>query len=591
MVRREEKRGELLAAYDIANRGLEQHPEDVDLAYRAILALARTGSTSEAERRFVELRLPAVDTEDVAALWARILKDRALAVSGEERRRLAEVAALTYQRIADQNRAYFPAINAATLRLVAGDAATAQSLASEALALVDASGESSYYATATRAEAELLLGDTGAARAELAAAAGLHDGDFGAVSTTRRQLRMICNLTGVDDAILSVLAGPSVAHYCGHMIAGDGGNDGLRHFDESVARTDISAAIARNPVGFAYGSLASGADILWAEALLDAGAELHVVLPFALEDFLETSVSPSGEVWVRRFHECLGRAVSVTHATEGRYLGDEILFSYCARLAMGLALLRARFLDARVLQLALWDGRPPAGEVGTAADVATWRDTGHEAMTVTPLTLGPSGQESARVASSSCGDDVRVVRAILTGDMRGYSKLSEEQLPVFSRAVLGLLATVLAGYDARIEYRNTWGDAILAVMSDAPSAARCALDLQDALTTIDLPGSGLPDYLAFRLSAHIGPIFITTDPVLDAPSFMGTHISRTARIEPVTPPGAVYVTEPFAASLELAGSRDLRCDYVGHMPAAKDYGRLRMYRLLRRSIGSDGGSP
>jgi len=25
------------------------------------------------------------------------------------------------------------------------------------------------------------------------------------------------------------------------------------------------------------------------------------------------------------------------------------------------------------------------------------------------------------------------------------------------------------------------------------------------------------------------------------------------------------------------------CDYVGHLPAAKDYGRLRMYRLRRRS--------
>ena len=184
MVRREERRGELLAAYDIANRGLEQHPEDVDLAYRAVLALARSGSTSEAERRFVELHLTDVDTEDVAALWARILKDRALAASGEERRRLAEAAALAYQRIADQNRAYFPAINAATLHLVAGDAATARSLASEALSLVEASGEDTYYAAATRAEAKLLLGDPGSAHTELAAAAGLHDGDFGAVSTS-----------------------------------------------------------------------------------------------------------------------------------------------------------------------------------------------------------------------------------------------------------------------------------------------------------------------------------------------------------------------------------------------------------------------
>ena len=62
---------------------------------------------------------------------------------------------------------------------------------------------------------------------------------------------------------------------------------------------------------------------------------------------------------------------------------------------------------------------------------------------------------------------------------------------------------------------------------------------------------------------------------------MGSHVSRTARIEPVTPPGSVFVTEPFAAALELAES-PFRCDYVGHLPAAKDFGRLRMYRLRRR---------
>jgi len=58
------------------------------------------------------------------------------------------------------------------------------------------------------------------------------------------------------------------------------------------------------------------------------------------------------------------------------------------------------------------------------------------------------------------------------------------------------------------------------------------------------------------------------------------HVTRTARIEPVTPPGAVFVTEPFAAALVLENSPHA-CDYVGHRPAAKDFGHLRMYRLRR----------
>jgi class 3 adenylate cyclase len=77
-------------------------------------------------------------------------------------------------------------------------------------------------------------------------------------------------------------------------------------------------------------------------------------------------------------------------------------------------------------------------------------------------------------------------------------------------------------------------------------------------------------------------VFPVHDPVIGVRAFMGSHVSRTARIEPVTPPGTVYVTEPFAALLELEPDHGLACDYVGHMPAAKDFGRLRMYRLQRR---------
>src|SRR5262249_49748029 len=98
----------------------------------------------------------------------------------------------------------------------------------------------------------------------------------------------------------------------------------------------------------------------------------------------------------------------------------------------------------------------------------------------------------------------------------------------------------------------------------------------------DLLAAGLPPHLSLRLGAHVGPVFPVRDPILDEPSFMGSHVSRTARIEPVTPPGAIYVTEPFAAALVLAGRDEFPCEYVGHMPAAKDYGQLRMYRLRRR---------
>jgi class 3 adenylate cyclase len=161
---------------------------------------------------------------------------------------------------------------------------------------------------------------------------------------------------------------------------------------------------------------------------------------------------------------------------------------------------------------------------------------------------------------------------------------------VFARRVLGAVAEVLSSHTDHIAQRNTWGDAVYVVLTHAAAAAEFALDLQAAIAAIDLEAAGLPEHLALRLGCHLGPVFPTRDPVLDETVFMGSHVSRTARIEPVTPPGAVYVTEPFAAALVLDGQSGFACDYVGHMDAAKGYGRLRMYRLLRGQAVGDPAS-
>ena len=221
------------------------------LQYHAVLSLARTGSTFQARRRFIQFDLSSVDTEDVAALEARIKKDEALAATGAEREQLAALAATSYRVIRDRTGGYFPAINAATLALVAGDEFSARALARDALDLVAASKEESYFAVATEAEARLLLGDEHGARESLERAAVLHAGDYGALSTTRRQLRLICAVSGIDPAILSALAGPSVAHFCGHQMAAPGKKGRLFSEQEDEVTSRIAAVVDRRPVGYA----------------------------------------------------------------------------------------------------------------------------------------------------------------------------------------------------------------------------------------------------------------------------------------------------------------------------------------------------
>ena len=142
-------------------------------------------------------------------------------------------------------------------------------------------------------------------------------------------------------------------------------------------------------------------------------------------------------------------------------------------------------------------------------------------------------------------------------------------------------AGVLSRHADAVVASNTWGDAVSVAVRGTEEAARIALDLQDTMATLELGEDGA-SRVAFRLGAHVGPVFLVPNALRGQADIIGEHVNRTARIEPVTPPGEVYVTDAFAAALELAGVEDLACDYVGHLPGAKDIGLMRMHLLRRR---------
>ena len=68
------------------------------------------------------------------------------------------------------------------------------------------------------------------------------------------------------------------------------------------------------------------------------------------------------------------------------------------------------------------------------------------------------------------------------------------------------------------------------------------------------------------------------DPVTHTMFYTGSHTSRTARIEPITPPGQVYTSSAFAAVAAATGVDDLGFSYIGRIPLAKQYGSLALYQ-------------
>lgn len=331
----------------------------------------------------------------------------------------------------------------------------------------------------------------------------------------------------------------------------------------------------------AFGPLACGGDILIAEAMLNKGGKVHVVLPFAEDDFVAQSVRCGGDEWLPRYRRCRDAAASLHFATPGAYVNDDNQFAYATRLAMGLAALRARELDGEAVQVAIHDEAAKSysrtGLAGTRADTGAWRKLGKRTVTIEP---GPVGRNLRFPPPlPAVYDAQRAIRSILFADYKGFSALGERELPLFMREVMGRVGQVLDDFGEHVEFRNTWGDALYAIIDQPTVAAHIALSLQDRLA--DLPPGLRPKggEAGMRIGLHFGPIYKGTDRVTRADLWYGGEVNRTARIEPVTPVGGVYCTETFASALELEDDDGFSLSSVGEQQLPKGFGSVRLYRL------------
>jgi adenylate cyclase len=569
-------RGDLIAAYDATVAAMAAGDQSNAIRHQQVLALARMGDTERAVGLFAAYGLDRSEDPHERAVGARLLKDRALAAADAGARTAAlDQAFEAYHSIYQESGDSFPGINAATLALLAGRDGRAGDLARALLEDPAVAGAEDYFSAVTKAEALMILGRIDEVTTVLASQPVVTCDDQGARASSRRQLAMVATHIGIAEAgrgdLLAPLAPPRPIHFCGHMFAMDG-----------AAEVALSAAIAEvlreENVGFAYGALACGGDMLVAEAALALGIELHVVLPFDEEDFLAQSVLPGGAEWVARYRACIGGATSVSLASEMGYFGDPAQYGYGSRMAMGLARLRGEHLAAEPIQLAIWDGANSNGPAGTGADVAVWRGTGGRTRT---LETGPVDRALTRPPPRIASPYERALAAILFTDFAGFSTLKESALPAFWDGVMRTVAEVLDAHEGEVECRNSWGDALYAVATSAPAAAEIALRLQDRLARFDYATLGLDGSGGMRIGAHYGPAYRTLDHITGRITFYGTEVSKAARIEPVTPPGAVFVTEPFAAVLALEARDLFACRYVGRIALAKKYGDYRMYRLTR----------
>jgi adenylate cyclase len=246
------------------------------------------------------------------------------------------------------------------------------------------------------------------------------------------------------------------------------------------------------------------------------------------------------------------------------------LVDYGARVAMGLALLRAQHLDGEAVQVLL-NGSSSSEQPDA---IRTWRETGGRQTSI-PLSDAVGSVPAQPAEERRCC-------ALVFGDLPGFSKMPEKYLPIFWDQVMGAIGEVIGEQKDSVALKNTWGDAIHLVIPDVRSAAKICLAVQRRLQTIDGSALGRNEPPTMRIGAHYGPVFEGWDPVAAHRTYYGRALSRAARIEPITPPGTVYVTEAFAAILLLESRGEFTCTYVGEVPLAKGFGTFRMYDLAQQ---------
>jgi len=168
---------------------------------------------------------------------------------------------------------------------------------------------------------------------------------------------------------------------------------------------------------------------------------------------------------------------------------------------------------------------------------------------------------------------------IMFTDIKGFTSLSKEENLVFFKYVLKDLAEVINKYKNRCIVWNTWGDALVAVTEESEVIKNLLFDYKFFFKNYDFENKNIRP-LQPRIAAHYGEFEIFEDRLLNKINAIGKDINLAARIEPVTLPGDIFVTEDFKKGFEKAGER-VNFQYLGEVPLAKNFGSYRLYRLLK----------
>jgi len=536
-----------------ASRAAKAHLKTLDeLRLKQLYALSMSKSgTPEAARDFLEPIYKSIEPDpETAGILGSIYKEL---FRKNQTTAFAALSRDTYLANYLSTGSYYTGINAASMSAMLMQSSKSKEIARQIIEKLKGSSHT-FWEIVTLGEAHLLLKERQAASDAYATARKIAGTDWGPVMSVHRQLWLLSHYIPVPKELMTIFEPPRVAAFIGHMI--DHPNRRVPRFapdmEAAVARA-IRQNIERLKIQVGCCSLACGGDILFAEAMADAGGAVHILLPFDVADFVEQSVAFAGEHWVERFQN-LVRKFPVSFVTRDGYAGDDTLFSMQGKVILGSAILQSKsFQSEPVLLTVLSQTDLAIKEGGTRHMVNNWPYPATHVNVGLELLASYSGTPKA--------DSEKPAPKILTNrTVQFILRIDATSLTLADREKLLKAIDSRTTADSRPCDRFAEGDGRWLLAFDYET------DAIEIIKTV--MGSRYGRQLAIAL--HAGPVYAKKTPE-------GSAVEQLGKISDYSVPGTTLASETFASLLALLPGQ-FHVDYASTVPGTDDED-MRVYSI------------
>jgi hypothetical protein len=277
-----------------------------------------------------------------------------------------------------------------------------------------------------------------------------------------------------------------------------------------------------------YCSLACGSDILFAEAMAEAGGEVNLFLPFREEDFIDVSIRFAGENWLERYHTLRNR-FPVTFTTEGSYDGNNDLFTFQSKIIFGSAYLRSAMFHTEprlVTVLSELDLKRSTG--GTRDTLRLWptlqnhQNINPDAFLPDTLETTPAVTPVQQAQSPVPGSSLSYIAQI---EFEGLAPLAKEKIS--KQLDVGSTSNLI-----RQRMPGPVADSVVLALNYESAALDFILKLLEV--------GSRPEKSMVKVTLHAGPVSVKND------SVSGTSVDVLQSISRFSPRGS------FCASMQMA---------------------------------------